>query len=165
MISRLDKFDPGMFSTVAELGLAYVMMHMQGNPDNMQAEPHYVNVVNEVMRFFGERLYTLRKLGVNDIVIDPGFGFGKTLDHNYTLLTELDSFKILELPVMVGISRKSMIYNTLDTNSRKALNGTTAAHMAALMKGASLLRVHDVQAAMETVKIFQRIGNLHSEGV
>ncbi len=159
------QFDPGMFSTVAELGLAYVMMHMQGNPDNMQAEPHYVNVVNEVMRFFGERLYTLRKLGVNDIVIDPGFGFGKTLDHNYTLLTELDSFKILELPVMVGISRKSMIYNTLDTNSRKALNGTTAAHMAALMKGASLLRVHDVQAAMETVKIFQRIGNLHSEGV
>jgi dihydropteroate synthase len=101
----------------------------------------------------------LRKLGVNDIVIDPGFGFGKTLDHNYSLLMGLDAFQIMELPVMVGISRKSMIYKVLESDPDQALNGTTAAHMAALMKGASLLRVHDVQAAVETVKIFQQIVN------
>ena len=153
------QLDPEMFSTVAELGLSYVMMHMQGIPENMQQNPSFKNVVNEVIQFFGERLYKLKKLGVNDVVIDPGFGFGKTMDQNYTLLAELDSFKVLELPVMAGISRKSMIYKVLESDSDHALNGTTAAHMAALMKGVSLLRVHDVQAAVETVKIFQQIVN------
>jgi dihydropteroate synthase len=151
--------DPSMFSTIAEKGLAYIMMHMQGNPATMQQDPRYANVVDDLLQFFGERVHKLRKLGVNDIVIDPGFGFGKTLDHNYSLLTGLDAFQILELPVMVGISRKSMIYKVLESGPDQALNGTTAAHMAALLKGASLLRVHDVRAAVETVKIFQQIVN------
>lgn len=157
--------DPAMFSTIAEKGISYVMMHMQGSPANMQQDPQYTDVVDELLQFFGERVHKLRKLGVIDIVIDPGFGFGKTLDHNYSLLMGLDSFQILELPVMVGISRKSMIYKALESDPDQALNGTTAAHMAALLKGASLLRVHDVQAAVETVKIFQQIVNSPAQGV
>ncbi len=157
--------DQAMFNTVAETGLSYIMMHMQGTPDNMQNGPEYKNVVDDLLQFFGNRLHKLRKLGVNDVVIDPGFGFGKTQQQNYSLLSELDSFKMLELPIMVGVSRKSMIYNTLETDPNEALNGTTAAHMAALMKGASLLRVHDVKAAVETVKIFQQIVNSRSQSV
>ena len=157
--------DPDMFYTIAELGLPYVLMHMQGTPDNMQDDPKYMHVVDELLQFFGERVHKLRKLGVNDVVIDPGFGFGKTLEQNYAILTKLDAFKMLELPIMVGVSRKSMIYKTLESDSEQALNGTTAAHMAALMKGANLLRVHDVQAAMETVKIFQQIVNSRTQSV
>lgn len=157
--------DPDMFYTIAELDLPYVLMHMQGTPDNMQDAPKYTHVVDELLQFFGERVHKLRKLGVNDVVIDPGFGFGKTLEQNYAILTKLDAFKMLELPIMVGISRKSMIYKTLESDSEHALNGTTAAHMAALMKGANLLRVHDVQAAMETVKIFQQIVNSRTQSV
>jgi dihydropteroate synthase len=153
------QLDPAMFSTVAEKGLSYVIMHMQGTPDTMQETPQYENVVDDLLQFFGERVHKLRKLGVNDIVVDPGFGFGKNLDQNYTLLMELDAFKMLELPLMVGISRKSMIYKALGSDPDEALNGTTAAHMAALLKGACLLRVHDVKAAVETVKIFQQIVN------
>jgi len=149
--------DPKMFSTVAKLGIPYVMMHMQGTPRTMQDEPAYENVVDDLLQFFAERVYKLRKLGVNDIIIDPGFGFGKTLEQNYKLLSEFDSFRILELPLMAGISRKSMIYKLLESEPDQALNGTTAAHMAVLLKGASLLRVHDVAAARETVKIFQQI--------
>ncbi len=149
--------DPRMFSTVAELDLAYVMMHMQGSPETMQDSPQYDHVVNELLQFFGERIYKLRTLGVNDILIDPGFGFGKTLEQNFKLLRELDAFAILELPVMVGLSRKSMIYKTLETDPSKALTGTCAAHMAALMAGASILRVHDVKEAVETIKIFRQI--------
>ena len=153
------QLDPAMFSTVAEKGLSYVIMHMQGTPETMQESTHYKNVVDDLLQFFGERVHKLRKLGVNDIVVDPGFGFGKNLDQNYTLLMELDAFQMLELPLMVGISRKSMIYKALESDPDEALNGTTAAHMAALLKGASLLRVHDVKAAVETVKIFQQIVN------
>lgn len=159
------ELDPGMFATVAETGIPYIMMHMQGIPGNMQEAPRYRHVVDDLIQYFGERIYKLRKLGVTDIIVDPGFGFGKTLDHNYTLLTELEAFNILELPVMVGISRKSMIYKVLESDPDHALYGTTAAHMAALMKGASLLRVHDVGAAVETVKIFQRIVNSPAPGV
>ncbi len=157
--------DPAMFPTIAETGLSYVLMHMQGTPDNMQDAPQYTNVVNDLLQFFGERVYKLRKLGVTDVVIDPGFGFGKTLEQNYSILTELESFTMLELPIMVGISRKSMIYKALESDSEQALNGTIAAHMAALMRGANLLRVHDVQAAVETVKIFQQIVNSRTQGV
>ena len=149
--------DPAILNAVADLGLPYIMMHMQGTPSTMQEEPHYKDVVDDILQFFGERLHKLRKMGVNDIIVDPGFGFGKTREQNYQLLRDLDAFQILELPVMAGLSRKSMIYNTLNCTPEEALNGTTAVHMAALMKGASLLRVHDVRAASETVKIFHQI--------
>ena len=151
------RLDPEMFPVMARLGIPYVIMHMQGTPAGMQDNPVYNHVVDDELQFFAERVYQLRKLGMNDIVIDPGFGFGKTLDQNYQLLKQLDLFRILELPILVGISRKSMIYRLLDCEPDQALNGTTAAHMAALMQGANLLRVHDVAAAKETVKIFMQI--------
>lgn len=157
--------DPAMFSTIAALEMSYVLMHMQGTPGTMQESPEYENVVDELLQFFGERIHALRKMGVNDLVIDPGFGFGKTLDQNYALLKELNLFQMLELPVMVGISRKSMIYKILESDPSNALNGTTAAHMAALLNGASILRVHDVKAAVEAVKIFQQIVNSPVQGV
>ena len=150
-------FDSKMFPTISELGIPYVMMHMQGTPDSMQDSPKYENVVDELLQFFGEKVHQLRKRGVNDIIIDPGFGFGKTKEQNYRLLHYLDSFQMMELPLMVGVSRKSMIYKELNLKPEEALNGTTAAHMATLLKGASLLRVHDVKEAIETVKIFQQI--------
>jgi dihydropteroate synthase len=151
--------DPKMFATVADLGIAYVMMHMQGIPETMQDSPQYANVVDDIIQFFGKRIYKLRKLGVNDVVVDPGFGFGKTHEQNYHILRELDAFAMLELPLMVGLSRKSMIYKSLETDPASALNGTTAAHMAALMGGSSILRVHDVREAVESVKIFRQIVN------
>ncbi len=151
--------DSNMFATVADLGIAYVMMHMQGSPETMQDSPQYANVVDDIIQFFGKRIYKLRKLGVNDVVVDPGFGFGKNHEQNYHLLRELDAFAMLELPLMVGLSRKSMIYKSLETDPSAALNGTTAAHMAALLGGASILRVHDVREAAETVKIFRQIVN------
>lgn len=149
--------DPKMFSCVADLRIAYVMMHMQGNPKSMQESPQYDNVVDDIIQFFGEKIYKLKKLGVNDVILDPGFGFGKSAEQNYQLLRELDAFAITELPLMVGLSRKSMIYNALEKGPASALNGTTAAHMAALLGGASILRVHDVKEAIETVKIFRQI--------
>ena len=149
--------DPEMFPTMARLGIPYIIMHMQGIPANMQDDPEYDNVVDELLQFFAERVHKLRLLGMNDIIIDPGFGFGKTLEQNYKLLRQFDSFRMFELPLMAGVSRKSMIYRLLDSEPDAALNGTTAAHMALLVKGAKLLRVHDVEAAVETVKIFQHI--------
>lgn len=149
--------DPQIFSTVAELNLAYVMMHMQGTPETMQDSPQYDNVIDDLLQFFGKKIYKLKKLEVNDVIIDPGFGFGKTTEQNFQLLRELDGFAILELPLMVGLSRKSMIYKSLESNPTEALTGTTAAHMAALLGGASILRVHDVKEAIETVKIFSQI--------
>lgn len=151
--------DPQMFATVADLGIAYVMMHMKGTPETMQESPSYENVVDDLLQFFGERIYKLRKLGVNDVVADPGFGFGKTSEQNFQLLRELDAFAILELPIMIGVSRKSMIYKSLDKTPSEALTGTTAAHMAALLGGASILRAHDVKEAVETVTIFRQIMN------
>jgi dihydropteroate synthase len=157
--------DEDMFGTVAKLGIPYIMMHMQGSPADMQESPDYDHVVDDLLQFFSERVYKLRKLGLNDIIIDPGFGFGKTLEQNYLLLKELQSFQMFELPLMVGISRKSMIYKALETDPDHALTGTTAAHMAALMQGANLLRVHDVKAAAETVKIFNQIVNSPEQSV
>ena len=159
------QWDPEMFATVAELGIPYIMMHMQGTPANMQESPEYTNVVDDLLQFFSESVHKLRKLGVNDIIIDPGFGFGKTLEQNYLLVRELHAFQMFELPLMTGLSRKSMIYNVLDSDPDHALTGTTAAHMAVLMQGANLLRVHDVKAAAETVKIFQQIVNSPARSV
>lgn len=159
------QMDPEMFATVADLGIPYIMMHMQGTPQHMQESPEYKQVVDDLLQFFAERVYALRKLGVIDIILDPGFGFGKTLDQNYMLVRELHAFQMFELPILVGISRKSMIYKVLDSEPEFALTGTTAAHMAALIQGANLLRVHDVKAAAETVKIFQQIVDSPARGV
>ncbi|MCX6291514.1 MAG: dihydropteroate synthase [Bacteroidetes bacterium] len=145
--------DPEMFTVISRLKVPYIVMHMQGTPQNMQTNPLYENVVKEVMRYFAERIQILVSLGVNDIIIDPGFGFGKTTDHNYELLKHLDLFSILERPVMVGLSRKSMIQKVLHVPSEDALNGTTVLHTIALMKGADILRVHDVKEAMEAIKL------------
>lgn len=145
--------DENMFPTVAQLGVPYIMMHMQGTPQNMQQAPHYNNVVQEVLYYFSEKVQKLRDLGAKDIILDPGFGFGKTLEHNYELLNKLEEFSIFELPILVGASRKSMIYRLLGGGPEDALNGTSVINTIALMKGADILRVHDVRAASEAVKI------------
>jgi dihydropteroate synthase len=152
-------FDMDMFNTIADLQVPYVLMHTGGRPDKMQTNPSYKNVVKEVIYFLSKQLDKLNHMGVNDVIIDPGFGFGKTLEHNYDLLQHLDHFKFLETPILVGISRKSMIYNHLDINSKKALNGTTALNTIALGKGASFLRVHDVKQAKEVIKIHELLHN------
>lgn len=149
--------DPNMFSTITRLKVPYILMHMQGTPQNMQHNPHYDNPVKEIIRYFAEKIEKLRAEGMKDLIIDPGFGFGKTLQHNYAILNKLEELQIFQLPVLVGISRKSMIYKLLDETPEEALNGTTAAHAIALMKGAKILRVHDVKAAVETVRIFNAL--------
>ncbi len=151
--------DANMFSTVAKLKVPYIMMHMQGNPQNMQKNPHYQHPVKEIILYFAEKIEKLRAAGVKDLIIDPGFGFGKTLEHNYEILNKLEEFSIFQLPILVGVSRKSMIYKLLGGGPENALNGTTAVHAIALMKGANLLRVHDVKAAVETVRIFNALQN------
>jgi dihydropteroate synthase len=147
--------DADMFSTIARLQVPYIIMHMQGAPQNMQYNPTYNDIVYELIQYFSEKIYQLRKLGVNDIIIDVGFGFGKTIAQNYTLLKELALFKNLELPLLTGISRKSMLYKLLETTPDKALNATTVANTIALLNGADILRVHDVKEACEAVKIVQ----------
>jgi dihydropteroate synthase len=147
--------DPAMFATLASFAAPYIMMHKKGTPANMQLDPQYEDVVEEVKDFFIHKIHTARRAGVNDIIIDPGFGFGKTVEHNYQLLNALSSFGILDCHILAGLSRKSMICKVLHVNPDKALNGTTALHMAALMKGAKILRAHDVKEAVETVKLFQ----------
>ena len=145
--------DADMFPTVARLGVPYVMMHMQGTPQNMQQAPHYENVTKEVMLYFAQKVQQLRDLGAKDIIHDPGFGFGKTLEHNYELLDKMEELQIFKLPVLVGVSRKSMIYKLLGGTPDDALNGTSIINTIALMKGADILRVHDVKAAVEAVRI------------
>lgn len=149
--------DSKMFETVARLKIPYVLSHMQGTPLNMQENPQYEDVVKEIAAFFSDKVKRLTKLGAEDILIDPGFGFGKTLDHNYELLNRLDAFKVFQLPVLVGLSRKSMIWKSLDITSDDALNGTTVVNTMALLGGADILRVHDVKEAVEAVKIFCEI--------
>lgn len=146
--------DPEMFATIAELKVPYVIMHMQGTPADMQKEPAYRDVVKEVAAFLSKRVSQLKQMGVHDIIIDPGFGFGKTLSHNYELLQHLDFFSIFGLPVLAGVSRKSMINKLLGTTPGQALNGTTVLHTLALERGANILRVHDVKEAVEAIKIF-----------
>lgn len=149
--------DAAMFETVAALNVPYVLMHIQGRPETMQENPQYENVVNEVKQFFEERIARLKKLGFEKIILDPGFGFGKTMEHNYQLLAALDTFSAMGYPVLAGLSRKSMITKFLNVKKEDALNGTTALNMIALQKGATLLRVHDVKEAVECVKIFNML--------
>lgn len=146
--------DKEMIPVVGSLRIPYIMMHMQGNPKIMQLNPEYQDVTKELLAFFAERIAIARSSGIEDIIIDPGFGFGKSLDNNYRLLQELKLFGILGLPVMVGLSRKSMIYKTLHSTPDESLNGTTVLNTLALNNGARLLRVHDVKEAMEAVRLY-----------
>jgi len=145
--------DENMFQTVARLQVPYILMHMQGTPQNMQKNPYYNDIIFEMRHFFSKKISQLCNLGVNDIIIDVGFGFGKTITHNYELLNNLDLFKIFKLPIMVGLSRKSMLYKVLESHPENALNATSVANTIALQKGASIMRVHDVKEAAEIIKI------------
>ena len=147
--------DPLMFETIADLKVAYVLMHTRGTPQTMQSKTEYDDLMADVFRFLEKRIAQLRLFGVNDIIIDPGFGFAKTGDQNFELLKKLSYFKELNVPVLAGLSRKSMIYTLLDTDAEGALNGTTAANMLALLGGASILRVHDVKEAFQTIEIYK----------
>jgi dihydropteroate synthase len=149
--------DETMFDTVAKLQVPYIMMHMQGTPQTMQQNPTYDNISKEVFAYFSEKIKILKNLGVKDIVLDPGFGFAKTLDHNYQLLKDLQLLRFFELPILVGVSRKSMITKALHIKTEEALNGTTVLNTAALLKGANILRVHDVKEAVECVKLVSRL--------
>lgn len=155
-------FDEKLFETVAESGMPYVLMHMQGNPQLMQKAPSYDDICSELLSFFIQKLEKLYNSGIKDIILDSGFGFGKTLEHNYELLAGLHNFKVLGLPILAGVSRKSMICRLLECKPENALNGTTALHMLCLEKGASILRVHDVKEAAEAIKIWN-LYNLKSQ--
>ena len=149
--------DENMFATIAELQVPYVIMHMRGNPQTMQKETDYENLVKEMILYFSQRVFALRRLGVNDLIIDPGYGFSKTLEQNYELLGRSELLKSLDLPILTGVSRKSMLYRLLGTGPEEALAATLAAQTVALMKGSSILRVHDVREAVETIQIVEKI--------
>ena len=151
--------DENMFPMVAKLDVPYILMHMQGKPEDMQQKPDYQDVTLEVLDFFIKKVGELRALGVKDIILDPGFGFGKTIEHNYHLLKKLTIFKILDLSLLIGISRKSMIYKVLNNSPQEALNGTTVLNTMALERGAKILRVHDVKEAMETITLWKQLNN------
>jgi dihydropteroate synthase len=151
------EMDDNMFQTIGELHVPYIMMHMQGTPQNMQHSPTYKNVTQDILLYFSKKIALARQYNINDIIIDPGFGFGKTNTHNYELLNDLELFKNINLPILIGASRKSMIYNTLNTNAQNALNGTTVINTLALHKGASILRVHDVKEAVECVTLVNQL--------
>lgn len=150
------EMDKDMFRTVAELHVPYILMHMQGTPQDMQKAPHYDNLMCEVFRSLGKRVEDLHEMGVADVIVDPGFGFGKTMAQNYEMMARLGEFRLLGCPILVGISRKSMVYRLLDTTPEESLNGTTALNTIALMNGASILRVHDVREAVEAIKIYRQ---------
>lgn len=149
--------DRQMFRTVARLGVPYILMHMQGTPDTMQVAPHYDNLRREVMLYFAERIDRLCQMGAKDIIVDPGFGFGKTLEHNYELMNHLEDFAVFNLPLLVGISRKSMIYKLTGGTPQTSLNGTTVLNTISLVKGAHILRVHDVKTAAEAKQIYMAV--------
>jgi dihydropteroate synthase len=151
------ELDKNMFATVARLHVPYILMHMKGTPQTMQEKPHYEHLMQEIMFYFSKKTQQLKELGVNDIILDPGFGFAKTLDDNYELLGHLEDFSVFELPLLVGISRKSMIFKLLESTPEEALNGTTVLNTIALMKGADILRVHDVRQAVEAVRLFDKM--------
>lgn len=146
--------DQEMLSTIAKLQVPYIMMHMRGNPQTMQSLTNYDNLIKEVLFYFSEKISEARALGINDIIVDPGYGFSKTHVQNFELLQQSELLKLLELPILIGVSRKSMIYKALDTTPENALNGTTFLHAITLTKGASILRVHDVKEAVEAVKLY-----------
>lgn len=151
--------DANMFPVIAKLQVPYIMMHMQGTPQNMQKKPIYNDVVSDLLYYFSKKIGELHELGLNDIITDVGFGFGKTVSHNYQLLKHLDLFKKLEAPMLVGMSRKGMLYKPLGITAETALNATTAANTVALLNGASILRVHDVKEAVEAVKIVELLNS------
>ncbi|WMX16488.1 MULTISPECIES: dihydropteroate synthase [unclassified Aureispira] len=150
-----SSIDDALLDVVAKNEVPYVLMHMQGTPETMQQKPHYKSVVVDVLDFLIEKIALLKKKGIEDIIIDPGFGFGKTIAHNYQLLNHLAVYKTLQMPILAGISRKSMIWKVLGNTPEKALNGTTALHVIALQNGASILRVHDVKPAMEAIQLME----------
>ena len=151
--------DSKMFSTVEDLNVPYILMHMKGDPRTMQNKPVYDDIVADIIRWFGDRIFKLNSIGLKDIIIDPGIGFGKTIEHNFELLRRLGDFSIAGLPVLVGISRKSMIWKTLNISADEALNGTTVLNSIALMNGADILRVHDVKEAVQAVKLIGKVRN------
>jgi dihydropteroate synthase len=151
------KLDESMFEIIAKYQVPYIMMHMKGTPQTMQSLSQYEDIVKEILFYFSERIVTARSFGITDLIIDPGFGFAKTLEQNYELLQKMELLQHIELPILVGISRKSMIYKILKNNAQDALNGTTALHSIALLKGAKLLRVHDVKEAMECVTLYDAL--------
>lgn len=151
------EMDPEMFPLVIRLNVPYVMMHMQGTPRTMQINPEYDDVVADILFWFGQRITRLSQAGVKDIILDPGFGFGKSPSHNFEMLRRFSEFRIVGLPLMAGLSRKSMIWKTLDITPDEALTGTAALNMAALINGASILRVHDVREAREVITLFEKI--------
>lgn len=151
------EIDKKMFATVSRLHVPYILMHMQGTPKTMQQQSHYEDIIKDLFLYFSKKIQQLKELGVNDIIVDPGFGFGKTLEDNYELLEHLDDFRVFELPILVGISRKSMIYKLLGNTPQEALNGTTILNTIALMKGADILRVHDVREAVEAIRIVDKL--------
>ena len=150
------ELDQNMIPLISKLNVPYIIMHMKGVPGDMQDNPEYQNVTDEIIQYFAQKVHRLHKLGISDVLLDPGFGFGKTMDHNYELLSQISSFQMFEIPVVAGISRKSMIYNLIGSSSQEALNGTTAAHMLLLQGGVNIIRVHDVREAREAVTIFNQ---------
>lgn len=151
------QLDNSITDIAAEYGLPYILMHIKGKPQNMQKNPTYQDIFSEVMTYFAFKIDELNKKGIHDVIIDPGFGFGKTMEHNYELMSQLQDLITLECPVLVGVSRKSMIYKRFNTTPDEALNGTTALHMAALQKGANILRVHDVNEAKQVINLYKAI--------
>ena len=149
--------DKKMFEVVEKLNVPYILMHMKGNPRTMQKNPVYDDIVADILRWFGDRIFRLQSAGVKDVIIDPGFGFGKNSDQNFEMLNRLNDFSIAGLPILVGLSRKSMIWKTLNITSDEALNGTSVLNTLALMKGADILRVHDVKEAVQTVQLIEKI--------
>jgi len=149
--------DANMFNTVSELQVPYILMHMLGTPQNMQQNPVYKDVTKEIISFFAAQIFKLHQLKVNDVLIDVGFGFGKTIAHNFEILKNLELFKSLDAPILAGVSRKSMLYKTLDISAQEALNATTSANTIALLNGANILRVHDVKEAIEAIKIVEQV--------
>lgn len=145
--------DSNMLQTIADLHVPYIMMHMRGTPQNMQEHTQYDNLVKDILFYFSERIAAAKALGIIDVIVDPGFGFAKTLEQNYELLNTLELLKIIDKPILAGLSRKSMIYKTLETSAQEALNGTSVLNTVALQKGASILRVHDVKEAIECIKL------------
>lgn len=153
------ELDPEMIPVVSRLNVPYMIMHMKGVPGDMQDNPVYHNVTDEIIQYFSQKVHLLHTEGISDVLLDPGFGFGKTMEHNYELLSQISAFQMFELPVVAGVSRKSMIYKLLESSSEEALNGTTAAHMLLLQGGVNIIRVHDVKEAVEAVTIFNQIGS------
>ena len=151
------ELDDKMFEVIAKYNVPYIMMHMRGNPQTMQSLTQYDDIVKEMLFYFSEKVKHARSLGINDLILDPGFGFAKTTDQNYEVLKKMELFNLLELPVLAGVSRKSMIYKTLGNTAQEALNGTTVINTIALTKGAKILRVHDVKEAMECVTLFNKM--------